>query len=526
MKVESICIVGGGSSGWMTAASICKGLPDVKLTLVESKRIGNIGVGESTLGHINTFMHSLGLKDEDWMKACNATYKASIKFVDFSKVGDTFHYPFGKFNVSDCPEGLMTWFNWKAKDPTVKSQNFAEFFNHQVKMIDANKMSNNSDGAISGFDFNDDTAYHMDASLFGEYLRDNICIPSGMTHVYDDVLDANVGEDGNLKSITTKEAGEITADLYIDCTGFQSILLDKALKEPFINFGDTLLNDRACAAQVPYIDKDKEMESVTSCTGIEAGWVWNIPLYNRIGTGYVYSSKYATQNEAEQQFRTHLAKTDPKRAEEAKVIHLKIRHGIHKRLWVKNVVGVGLSAGFIEPLESTGLMLTHESVKMLVSTLSGRDGRVNRLDRDSYNFAVRETMESFRSFISQHYAMSTRDDTPYWKHVTEDIEYDKVLGNYCGAENPRPNAYVDHAFRLHFSRTFDTEMGGYPYIVAGSGLNPITDPIVQTRENKVGVEDDTWKLTKELWEKRSKDLDILVDKMPTHYQYLKEMYGD
>lgn len=519
-----MCIVGGGSAGWMTAASISKALPHINITLIESHNVKTVGVGESTLGHINIFMKSLGLKDEDWMQECNATYKTSIKFTDFSHIGESFHYPFGQLDLTGTKHGLMDWFKWKASDDGVKSTNFAEFFHSSVEMINQNKMTTNNDGMLRSFDFSRDTAYHMDASLFGEYLKNNLC--QNVTHITDDVTEVNMDNLGNVKSLSTRESGELQADLFVDCTGFVSLLLGKALKVPFISFSDTLLNDRALATHIPYIDKDKEMESFTNCTAIEAGWVWNIPLYNHIGTGYVYSSKYATREEAEVQFKKHLAKTGVKRATEAKMQAIDIKHGIHEKLWVKNVVGVGLSAGFIEPLESTGLMMTHEVIMSLIRTLSRRNGTVNKLDKDAFNFSIREITEKLRSFISQHYALSGRTDTPYWRAVTQDTEYSKGASEFKALSTPCNDSTVDLSFRLNMSLEFDASMGGLLYIAAGSGYSPITKFDLDLQESSTGVKDEEWKETKMRWTSHHKHLHELVSQMPTHYKFLQAMYGD
>ena len=337
-NIKSVTIVGGGSSGWMTAAGFARLLPNIKLTLVESPTIPIIGVGESTIGHINQYLTMLGLNDEDWMPHCNATYKTSIKFIDFrenpKENPHKFHYPFGIFDLSDKPRGVMEWFLASADRGDIDPENFAEFYHDAILMTDANKMTKNEDFRVRGFNFKADTAYHMDATLFGIYLRDYVCLPSGMTHVVDTVTDIVQREDGSIEKIGTESNGYLESDLYIDCTGFKSLLLDQTLKTPFISFHDTLLNDRAVATVIPYIDKQLEMENYTSCTAIEAGWVWNIPLWNRIGTGYVYSSKYATEEEAEAQLRKHLASNrmlfpDADRANSCEVRHIKIRQGVH-----------------------------------------------------------------------------------------------------------------------------------------------------------------------------------------------------
>jgi len=531
--IKSICIVGGGSSGWMTAAAIAKTLPHMKLTLVESPNIPTIGVGESTLGHINQYLNIIGVKDEDWMAACNATYKTSIKFIDFreppSEEPHTFHYPFGFMDLTDKPRGAMEWFLAKADNPSIPLTNFAEFFHDSVLMTDRNKMSRNEDNKIRGFKFDMDTAYHMDATLFGNWLRDNICLPSGMTHLVNTVEHVIQKSDDSIEKIITKEGNHIYADLFIDCSGFRSILLEQTLNEPFISFGDTLMNDRAVATVIPYIDKEAEMENYTSCTAIDCGWVWNIPLWNRIGTGYVYSSKFATEEEAEAQFRKHLKSNrmifpDANRADSCEVRHIKIKHGVHERAWVKNVVGIGLSNGFIEPLESTGLMLTHEGIVKMCNTLQMRGGKVTQYDTDLFNRAFQTQIIGFKDFISQHYALSMRDDTPYWKHITSNIEFTSALSSVAtlSGQNHAEISSTDLGFRMHTSRKFDYGMSGIIYIAAGMGYNPM-DPHYLKHEDRRMM--DTPELRAPVykhWLAHKDEILEYVETLPSHYQFLKD----
>lgn len=525
--IKSIVIVGGGSSGWMTAASIVKQLPDIKVTLVESKTISTIGVGESTIGHINQFLHFIGLKDTDWMRHCNATYKTSIKFVDFrenpTETPHTFHYPFGIFDTTDKPRGLMDWFIIKAMCSDVKPNNFAEFFHDMILMADQNKLTKNETFAIRGFNFDSDTAYHMDATLFGNYLRDHICLPAGLTHLVDDIIDIQVDNNG-VKSVIAKNNGYLTADLFVDCTGFRSLLLENALKVPFISFHDTLANDRAVATVIPYIDKDQELENYTSCTAIDAGWVWNIPLWNRIGTGYVYSSKFATEEQAEEQFKKHLSSNrmriqDRARAEQAELRHIKIKHGVHERAWEKNVVGIGLANGFIEPLESTGLMLTHEGIIKMVSLLKMRNGRVTKYDVDCFNYAFREQIIGFKEFISQHYALSMRNDTPYWKYVTEEITYSKGLEEFK-LEVVSPS--VELSYRLHRSRIFDSAMSGIVYIAAGMGYNPVDTTHVAYLNQKYHELPNFWLEVLNKWKAHRDEVLAYINTLPTHREFLEQ----
>lgn len=526
-NIKSVLIVGGGTSGWMTAAAIAKRLPHIKLSLVESPDVPVIGVGESTLGHINQYFHLLGLTDEEWMPHCNATYKTSIKFIDFrenpTEVPHKFHYPFGKYDVTDKPREIMDWFLYKAKHPELDPYNFAEFFHDSILMTDRNKLTSNADRKIRGFNFASDTAYHFEASLFGIYLRDHICLPSGMTHVLDHVVDIAQNEDGSIKEINTKNNGALTADLYIDCTGFKSMLLEQKLGVEFVSFKETLLNDRAVATVIPYIDKTTEMENYTSCTAIECGWVWNIPLWHRIGTGYVYSSQFATEEQAEEQFRKHLASNrmifpDAERAKNAEFRHIKIKHGVHKRAWEKNVVAVGLSNGFIEPLESTGLMLTHECIIKIVAMLTMRNGFVNQHEVDMFNHAFFEQTIGMKEFVSEHYALSGRHDTPYWKKVAGDITYSPSMRDFTPEMY---NQYNSMAQSMHRSRSFTIGTAGITYIAAGMGFNPMDAVNKKFKDAGYGEIDGYEEAVYAMWTAHRDEVLKVIDTLPTHYEFLK-----
>lgn len=517
MKISSVIIVGGGSAGWMTAAALSKCFPHYNITLIESSKIGTVGVGESTLGQINKYLDLLDLKDEDWMKECNATYKTSIKFTDFRKIGSHFHYPFGRLNLESHSRNPMDWFYIASEDPSVPAHNFAEFYHDSVLMTDQCKLSKNEDHFIKDFNFKYDTAYHLDADLFGKYLKNKIAVPQGVKHIDDTVVSVNQREDSSILSVVTENHGILEADLYIDCTGFKALLIEETMKSKFISFNDVLMNDSAIAMRIPYINPEKEMEVVTNCTAIENGWVWNIPLWNRIGTGYVYSSKFVDKDTAEQEFRKHLAKTDYQRAYEAECFYIKIKHGIHERPWIKNVVSVGLSCGFIEPLESTGLLTTHENIIRLVETLTRRDSVVNQFDIDMWNYATREQMEGFKQFISLHYGLSERDDTEYWKHVTNNIEYEP---NVYNLESKLRTNILSLIHRLSVDPYYATDPSGEMYISTGMGYKPFSKFIKKLNDQRYG---DPGYFRQALKDRQEHLLKLLpyIDKLPTHYEFLR-----
>ena len=489
MKINSICIVGGGSSGWMTASLLSKKFDNIKITLIESKNIKTVGVGESTLGHINRFMFALGLQDKDWMPACNATYKVSIQFTDWKTQGSRFQYPFGNHDFTNkSPDALSDWYHIRNIDPTFTDETYAEFYNPITFLADTNKMVSD-DSIIRNFNPKWDTAYHMDAELFGKYLKDNICIPNGVTHIQDTVSVIKKDNDGNISSLVTEDNGEISSDLYIDCTGFRSLLLEQEMGSKFISFNDYLYNDSALACRIPYVDRENEMNNVTDCYAMKNGWVWNIPLWNRIGTGYCYSSKFTSRDDAADEFRNHLAKTDKKRAEDVEFFDINIRHGKREKAWVKNVIGVGLSYGFLEPLESTGLLTTHENALRLVNILERRNGYVTKIDVDGFNFSVDFDLEAFKSFIGMHYILSQREDSEYWKNIRYNMNMipDEWINDGI-VRSPRLYMEVLHGANLvnKFSN-----MSGTLYIASGLGYNPIgkTDMEYKVEKGEVNIEE-------------------------------------
>lgn len=423
-QINKIVIVGGGSAGWMTASTLIKCFPEKEIILVESPGIPTVGVGESTIGGINNWINLLGLKDTDFMKATDASYKLSIQFTDFYKKGSgSFHYPFGYVNTEGNVADKNDWHFKKMLNPETPVSDYATCMYPNMALVNENKIDKNLDGSIPGFIFGKDTAYHFDATKFAAWLRDNYSIPRGVKHIQQEVIGHPMNEDG-IEHLVLKNGETISADLFIDCTGFKSHLLAGAMQEPFTSYEDILPNNSAWATRVPYIDKEKELVGYTDCHAIGNGWVWSIPLWSRLGTGYVYSDKFVSDEDALEEFKEHLeSKGYP--TEDLEFRKLKMRVGIHERLWVKNVCAIGLSAGFIEPLESNGLFTIHEFLFKLVRTL-GR-GFISEIDKNLFSSACKTQFKQFADFVALHYALSHRDDTEYWR-AQGSRDYSKYLG--------------------------------------------------------------------------------------------------
>jgi hypothetical protein len=422
-KFDNITIVGGGSSGWMTAATFIKFFPNKNITVIESPDYPVVGVGESTLGQINVWKNLLGIEDEDFMKATDASYKLSIKFTDFyKKDSGGFHYPFGRCYY-DNDSSLSPPNDWAIKKnfyPETPISDFTRTYFPAMPLIESNKIHKNENGIFDNFNFDKDSAYHFDAIKFGQWLKNNYCLPKGVNLICDTVKKINTNDDG-IDYLILESNGIVKSDLYIDCTGWKSLLLGGALKEEFISYNDILPNNRAWATQLPYSDKEKELECYTNSTALTNGWVWNIPLWSRIGTGYVYSDTFTTKEDALIEFKQHLQSNkmthfNPNRnVDDLNYKDIEMRIGIHEKTWVKNVVAIGLSAGFIEPLESNGLFTVHEFLLKLVKSLQ-RDV-YTQWDIDCYNASVKEMFDTFAQFVSLHYALSNRDDSEYWREV-------------------------------------------------------------------------------------------------------------
>lgn len=531
MQVKTVTIVGGGSSGWMTAAALSKLCPHLDITLIESSKVGTVGVGESTLGHINKFLQLLDLQDEDWMAACNATYKNSIRFTNFREPdGSFFEYPFSAgLDFTDKPHGTQAWSELATLYPEEYTPNtFAEFYcTANTFLAKYNKQTRDEKKILRNYDFKFDTAYHLDAQLFGQYLKDNIAIPNGVKHMIGDVHSYKKDQMGNIIQIFTAEGQVLKSDLWIDCTGFKSILLEGWMGSEFKPFDKYLANDMAWACRLPYIDREKEMHNVTDCHALDNGWVWNIPLWNRIGTGYVFSTRFVTPEDAQREFRAHLAvKHSPKIAEEAEMFSVQIKHGRRRRAWIKNVVGVGLSYGFVEPLESTGLLTTHENIIKLVESLNRRQGFLTRTEIEGFNFAVEYDVLKFRDFVSQHYALSMRTDTPYWRWCTEINEYcPEMMGDQMLIQAQYPNLIGN----LVGNQSYVGEYTGNMFIAAGMGVKSIsTKELIYfsgDRLHKTQKEEEI-NYTKRRYEEYRDYIVDYVQTLPSHYEFLRDnIYG-
>jgi tryptophan 6-halogenase len=429
--MRRIVIVGGGTAGWMTASYLAKAIGSTSaITVVESPNIRTIGVGEATFSTVKLFFDFLGLRERDWMPRCSGAYKLAIRFVNWTKAGGHFYHPFERYESTAGKNAAEWW---------LKLRNDQEAFDYACFTVpticDALRSPRFFDGRVYdqkvGEYFMDEGpvpnasmadhvvqypyGYHFNAAELADFLQ-GYATDRGVVRVLDDVVEVLKTEDGSISAVRTKEHGLLSGDLFVDCTGFRGLLINQALEEPFISFNDTLLNDSAVAIQVPRDVAKDGIRPYTTATAHSAGWSWNIPLYGRDGTGYVYCSQFIDKDEAERELREFLGPA----SEGCNASHIKMRIGRSRNSWVRNCVAVGLSSGFVEPLESTGIFFIQHAIEELVNHLPA----LPRIDPDmvvSYNKTIAGCIDGVREFLTLHYYASDRVDTPFWR-ATKEVE--------------------------------------------------------------------------------------------------------
>ena len=419
-----ILIIGGGTAGWMAAVLLAHSWGQkhgTQITLMESRSIGTIGVGEGSTPKMRGFFRRIGVSEQEWMPACNATYKCGISFPGWSQRAGfrEYYHPFFTFHDEKFIEPF--WHNValrQAKNRDVHAHPDAFFVSRYLAASRRAPLSSAPDG------YETDYAYHFDASLIGQFLKER-SMAMGVRHVEDTVTAVNRAENGDIASVDTQANGTLAADLFIDCTGFAGLLIQRTLGVPFISYADYLFNDRAVALPSPP-DTDGTLASETRSIAMKHGWAWKIPLTNRFGNGYVYSSRYCDEEQAEAELRDLVGIHDP--GVEAR--HLKMRVGRVTRSWERNCLTVGLAQGFIEPLEATALMTVQQTLEWFIEQYE-KDDFTDR-GRDQLNDKLNGLFDGIRDYVYMHYKLNTRTDTRYWQDCRQTTLPSDVVKHILG----------------------------------------------------------------------------------------------
>lgn len=400
---EKLVIVGGGTAGWMSALILADALTHrgCAIEVLESPTVPTIGVGEGSTPWLRGFFDGLGIEEAEWMPACHATYKCGITFDRWStRPGyERYFHPF----ASMLDNLTMTQFVHNANC----RQNGADVDAHPNRFFIAARLAelHKAPKPRASFPFEVWYGYHFDAVLLGQFLMRK-ALARGVTYRSCHVAGASLDASGAIASVATRDGETIAADFFVDCTGFASLLIGKALGTPWVSFADNLFNDAAVAMPTPI---GATLPPETVATALDAGWAWKIPLTSRYGNGYVYSSSFIGADEAERELRAHLGLLDS----DVEARHLKMRIGRVTQHWNRNCLAIGLAQGFIEPLEATALLFIQRTAQTFVEYLAA--GALDARAREEFNARINDHFEGTRDYIVTHYKTNTRTDTEYWR---------------------------------------------------------------------------------------------------------------
>ena len=403
--IERIVIVGGGTAGWMTAAALAhrlQGLP-VSITLVESEEIGTVGVGEATVPHIRFFNARLGIDEADFMRRTSATFKLGIEFRNWGRKGDSYIHPFGVFG--EDIEGVAFHHLW-ARFARAGGRDAVEAFSLPVLAARMDRFAHpdpDPESLLSTYSY----AYQFDAGLYAAYLR-AYAEARGVRRVEGKIKAApqHAGT-GFVESVLLENGERVAGELFVDCSGFRGLLIEQALHTGYEDWSHWLPCDRAVA--VP-CRSEAALSPYTRATALDAGWAWRIPLQHRVGNGHVYSSSHISDEAARDAL---LAQIEGEPIAEPRF--LRFTTGRRRKQWDRNVVAIGLAAGFLEPLESTSIHLIQLAIGRLLDHWPDRDW--DTFCAREYNRLMDLEYERVRDFLILHYHATERDDTPFWRQV-------------------------------------------------------------------------------------------------------------
>ncbi len=495
--LQKILIVGGGTAGWIAASILAKqlrntdGTPSsIQIELVESEDIGTIGVGESTIPPFLEMLNNLEINEQEFIKYTQASFKLGIQFVDWRVKGETYFHPFGTI-TADMSEFTFyqMWLKSLHQGDNFALQDFSpcnvmarhgRFFLPQL----AEKT------AIGEARY----ALHLDAKLVAQYLR-NYAEARGVVRHEGKITQVITRGDGGIASVKLESGAEITADFFIDCSGFHALLIDKTLGSAYCDWSHYLPCDRAVAVQTENVG---DTTPYTRATARDHGWTWRIPLQKRTGNGYVYASRYCSDDEAT---NTLLQAVDGKLLIEPRVIPFKT--GVRQDVWKKNCLAIGLAAGFIEPLESTAIHLVVRGMVQFMRNFPDQD--CDEALARNYNRCITREYEEIRDFIVLHYCLTQREDTPFWRYckTMELPESLQEIIDYFSAQGGLPEM-IDALFHPINWRS----------VCEGMGLRP--------RQYSPTMETASYAGARERMLNYAKNLETFVHKLPTHDQFIRD----
>ncbi len=509
-RISRIIIVGGGSAGWLTAGVIAaehcieaQAQKPLELVLIESPDVPTIGVGEGTWPSMRATLQRVGLSETDFVRECDASFKQGTFFRDWhTGNGETYCHPF-TVPVGYAETNLAP--HWLA---LADAPQFADAVTPQTALFAdclAPKQITTPEYA-----FVVNYAYHLDAGKFAELLRRHCTEQLGVKHVKANVTQVNADESGDIQSVTTDSAGAVAGDLFIDCTGTNSLLLGEHFEIPFQSRQAYLFNDTALAAQVPYAEEDQAIQSCTHATAQTAGWIWDIGLPTRRGIGHVYSSAHISDDEAAAQLTAYIKATAGAQAA-ASVAPRKIAFapGHRQKFWHRNCVAIGMSSGFIEPLEASALVMIELAAGMIADQMPPTRNVMDVVAK-RYNQKFLRHWDQIIEFLKLHYVLSSREDSAYWQDnraitsIPDKLSEQLSLWRYRSPWHPDAEA-VDDLFPT----------ASYQYILYGMGFRTMPPT---TRSHQLAQRAAT-----ELFRKNTARAEQLQQALPSNRELLKKV---
>lgn len=491
--IKNIIIVGGGTAGWMTAAGLSKVLSDRwQVQLIESEEIGTVGVGEATIPLINIFNDALEIDQDEFLRETNGSFKLGIEFVNWGKLGDSYIHGFGPLGPDiGVTKFHQFWLKYRQENPQSSLEDYsintaaARKFKFLRSQAD---MQNSPLGEIAH-------AYHFDAVLYARYLR-KYAEKRGVKRIEGKITGASRRpENGHIDSVTLENGESLKGDLFIDCSGFQGLLIEKELNTGYEDWAHWLPCNRAWA--VP-CESTSPLLPYTRSTAHQAGWQWRIPLQHRIGNGHVYANNFMSDEQARDILLSNL---DGKPLAEPR--QLKFVTGKRKKLWVNNCVAIGLSSGFMEPLESTSIHLIQSTISRLVTFFPHDD--FAQSDIDEFNKQADFEYEKIRDFLILHYKATQRDDSEFWRYC-RDMAIPDSLQNKIDLFKSNGRVFRDGVEM--FSEISWVE------VMMGQGIIPKNyHPLVDTLENE---------RLESFMHNVKTTIAKCVEVMPLHSDYIKE----
>ena len=408
--VQQVVVVGGGSAGWIAACRLAaqarRAGSGVRVTLVESRDVPTIGVGEGTWPTMRNTLARIGITETLFIRSCDAAFKQGAQFVGWTDGSpqDAYYHPLnppaGATEIDLAPH----WLHRPAGDDA----DFANWVDFQATLCDAGLAPKTI--VMPEYAGHANYAYHLDAGKFATLLRDHAVQALGVEHVLGDVVTPHLADNGDILSLELRDGRRIAGDLFVDCTGFAALLIGGVYGVPFRRCGDVLFADRAIAMQVPHDGEDDDITCHTVATAQDAGWIWDIGLWTRRGIGHVYSSAHTSDDAAEAALRRYVGP----RGDALPVRRIGIDGGHRERFWQNNCVAVGLSAGFIEPLEASALMLIEASMDAIADRLPRTRAAMDVMARQ-FNDTFRHHWQRIIEFLKLHYVLTQRTDTDFWR---------------------------------------------------------------------------------------------------------------